>query len=86
MCFCGNVVELVEQHKILNDDDFIQLNDSEIENKQMKTKPINVYIEKKIIDEFEAQPLTIVDVAVGDIDGKKVGMLFIKKNLDVYGL
>jgi hypothetical protein len=86
MSFCGNVVELVEEYKLLNDDDFIRLNDSEIENRQIKTKHINVYIEKKIIHEFEAKTLTIVDAAIGDIEGKKVGMLFIKKNSDVYGL
>lgn len=84
-CFCGNFVELVEKHKILDDDDFIKLKDSEIENQQIKASQIDVYIEKQIILELEENPLTIVDVAVGEVKGEKIGMLFIKKDSNVYG-
>ena len=86
MSFCGNFVELVKEHKLLDDDDFIKLKNSEIENRQFETAPIDVYIEKQIILELEEKPLTIVDVAVGEVKGEEVGMLFIKKDLNVYGL
>ena len=85
MSLCGNFVELVEKFKLLDDDDFVKLKDTEIENEQFKTEHIEVYIEKLIIPELEEKPLTIVDVAVGEVKGKKVGLLFIKKNANVYG-
>jgi len=85
MSLCGNFVELVEKFKLLDDDDFVKLKDTEIENEQFKTEHIEVYIEKLIIPELEEKPLTIVDVAVGEVKGKKVGLLFIKKNSNVYG-
>jgi len=85
MSLCGNFVELVEKFKLLEDDDFIKLKDTDIENEQFKDEHIEVYIEKLIIPELEEKSLTIVDVAVGDVEGKKVGFLFIKKNSNVYG-
>jgi len=85
MSLCGNFVELVEKIKLLDDDDFIKLKDTEIENEQFKVEHIEVYIEKLIIPELEEKPLTIVDVAVGEVKGKKVGLLFIKKNANTYG-
>jgi hypothetical protein len=86
MRFCGNFVELVEEHEILEDTDFIRLSNSEIENQQFKTASIDVYIEKQIILELEEKPLTLVDVALGEVKGEKLGMLFIKKDSNVYGL
>ena len=71
--------------KLLDDDDFVKLKDTEIENEQFKAEHIDIYIEKLIIPELEEKPLTIVDVAVGEVKGKKVGLLFIKKNSNVYG-
>ncbi len=85
MSLCGNFVELVEKFKLLDDNDFVKLKDTEIENEQFKVEHIEVYIEKLIIPELEEKPLTIVDVAVGEVKGKKVGLLFIKKNSNVYG-
>jgi len=85
MSLCGNFVELVEKFKLLDDDDFVKLKDTDIENEQFKVEHIEVYIEKLIIPELEEKPLTIVDVAVGEVKGKKVGLLFIKKNANVYG-
>ncbi len=85
MSLCGNFVELVEKFKLLDDDDFVKLKDNDIENEQFKVEHIEVYIEKLIIPELEEKPLTIVDVAVGEVKGKKVGLLFIKKNANVYG-
>ncbi len=85
MSLCGNFVELVEKFKLLDDNDFVKLNDTNIENEQFKAEHIEVYIEKNIIPELEEKPLTIVDAAVGEVKGKKVGVLFIKKNSNVYG-
>ena len=85
MSLCGNFVELVEKFKLLDDDDFVKLKDTEIENEQFKVEHIEVYIEKLIIPELEEKPLTIVDAAVGEVNGKEVGLLFIKKNSNVYG-
>ena len=85
MAFCGNYVELVENFKILDDEDFIKLKDSDIENEQLKTEKIDVYVEKIIIPELEEKPLTIIDAAIGEVKGKKVGVLFIKKSSNVYG-
>ena len=85
MSLCGNFVELVEKFELLDDNDFVKLKDHNIENEQFKDEQIEVYIEKLIIPELEEKSLTIVDVAVGDVEGKKVGFLFIKKNSNVYG-
>ena len=85
MSLCGNFVELVEKFELLDDDDFVKLKDADIENEQFNTDHIEVYIEKKIVSELEEKPLTIVDVAVGEVNGKKVGLLFIKKKSNVYG-
>ncbi|MHA1460490.1 MAG: hypothetical protein ACTSO8_03330 [Promethearchaeota archaeon] len=85
MSLCGNFVELVEKFKLLDDDDFVKLKDTDIENEQFKVEHIEVYIEKLIIPELEEKQLTIVDAAIGEVKGKKVGLLFIKKNSNVYG-
>ena len=85
MSLCGNFVELVEKFKLLDDDEFAQLKDTDIGNEQLKAKHIEVYIEKLIIPELEEKPLTIVDAVVGEVKGKKVGLLFIKKKSNVYG-
>jgi len=85
MSLCGNFVELVEKFKLLDDDDFVKLKDTNIANEQFKAENIEVYIEKLIIPELEEKPLTIVDAAIGEVKGKKVGLLFIKKKSNVYG-
>ena len=86
MRFCGNVVELVEEYKILDDAEFVRLKNTEIENQQIQSAYIEVYVEKEIIPELEKKPLTIIDVAVGEAGGERIGMLFIKKDSNVYGL
>ncbi|TKJ25454.1 MAG: hypothetical protein CEE42_07560 [Promethearchaeota archaeon Loki_b31] len=85
MCFCGNFVELVEKYKLLDDHDFVEWKDIDIENENFKDQLVEVYIEKEIIPELEKKPLIIVDAAIGEVEGKKVGLLFIKKNSNVYG-
>jgi len=51
MSLCGNFVELVEKFKLLDDDDFVKLKDTDIDTDQLKTEHIEVYIEKLIIPE-----------------------------------
>jgi hypothetical protein len=80
MAFCGNVVELVEKFKIIEEkSDFIQWREI------VGDPQVEVYIETGIISEFTDMDLILIDVAVGQINGEKIGMLFIKKQNDVYG-
>ena len=85
MSFCGNVVELVEKYKVVNDNDFIKWKDTNINEQLTDSFKIEVYVEKKIISELEERPLIIIDAAIGELKGNKVGMLFMKKNSNVYG-
>lgn len=85
MSFCGNVVELVEKYKVYNDDDFIRWKDTNIYENIDDYLEIEVYIEKKIISELEEKPLIIIDAAIGEVNGNKVGILFMKKNSNLYG-
>ena len=80
MAFCGNVVELVKKFKIIEEKgDFIQWKEI------MGDSQVEVYIETNLIPEFKDMDLLLIDVAIGQIDGEKIGMLFIKKQNDVYG-
>jgi len=72
MSFCDNVVELEWKHTNI----YENLNTS---------LEIEVYIEKKIISQLEKKPLIIIDAAIGDVSGNKVGILFMKKDSKVYG-
>ena len=86
MVFCGNVVELVEKKKVIKDEDFIQWRDTNInEIFNYDEIIIEVFIEKTIIPELELKPLILIDIATSQINGKRIGMLFIKKNSNVYG-
>lgn len=85
MSFCGNVVELVEKYKVYNDDDFIEWKDTNVYENINNCLEIEVYIEKKIIPQLEKKPLIIIDAAIGDVSGNKVGILFMKKDSNVYG-
>ena len=80
MAFCGNVLELVEKHKVLDDkEEFIQYD--EIEG----SPSIEVFFENKIISEFMEKDLMLIDMAIGELNGEQIGLLFIKKEKDVYG-
>ncbi|MFX0041299.1 MAG: hypothetical protein ACFE8L_00165 [Candidatus Hodarchaeota archaeon] len=46
---------------------------------------INVFIEKNLLPELELKDQILIDVAIGEVKGVKIGMLFIKKSQDVYG-
>jgi len=80
MAFCGNVIELVEKYKVLDEkDDFIQW-------KEIEGNPnIEVYIENDLISEFLEKELILIEVAIGELNGEQIGLLFIKKQEDVYG-
>ena len=78
--FCGNVVELVEKHKVLDEFiKFIPWNDDNI------FKDVEIYIEETIIPELTKEERIIIDVAIGEVKGEKFGMFFIKKSENVYG-
>jgi len=78
--FCGNVIELIERYKILEDSgDFVSW--KEIEN----NPDIEVFIEKSVISDLEEKEKVIIDAVVGDTIHGPIGMLFIKNEKDVYG-
>ena len=81
MACCGNMLELVEKQKILDEEEnFVKWTDFG-EN----FEDVEVYIEKVIIPELIDQEFIIIDAAVGKLqNGEKFGMLFIKKDNDVY--
>ena len=81
MACCGNILELVEKHKILDEEEnFVKWTDFG-EN----FEDVEVYIEKVIIPELIDQDFIIIDAAVGKLQNdEKFGMLFIKKDDDVY--
>ena len=74
------MVELVEKHKVLDDSiKFIPWNDDN------KYNDVEIYIEESIIPELTNEALITIDVAIGLIKGEKFGLLFIKKDPNVYG-
>ncbi|MFX0071393.1 MAG: hypothetical protein ACFFAO_09920 [Candidatus Hermodarchaeota archaeon] len=80
MAFCGNVVELVEKHKIYDDkEEFIEWTEFKDQSN------VKVFIENNILPELLEKDFILIDVAVGEVDGNKVGLFFIKKREDVYG-
>ena len=81
MAVCGNILELVEKHKILNEEEnFVKWTDF-----KGKIDKIEVYIEKEIIPELINQEFILIDAAVGKLqNGEKFGLLFIKKDDNVY--
>ena len=80
MAFCGDVLELVEKYKVQEDyPEFVRW--TEVEGQPN----VELYIEKDIIPEMEKKNLILIDVVVGEVNGKQVGMLFMKKTSNVYG-
>lgn len=81
--FCGNVLELVEKYKILDQaEEFIRWSGNDYDPK------IEFYVEKNIISELEKEKENnlLIDAAVGDLmNGSKMGMLFLRKKAEVYG-
>jgi hypothetical protein len=85
MSFCGNFVEMVDKSKVDRDTDFILWEDTNLDENEFRKDEIEVYIEKSIIPELEEKSLIIIDAAQGELDNRTVGVLFIKKESDVYG-
>jgi hypothetical protein len=85
MSFCGNFVEMVEKHKVDFDTDFILWLDTNLDEEKSQKGEIEVYIERSIIPELEEKSLVIIDAAKGEVSNKTVGVLFIKKDSNVYG-
>lgn len=80
MTFCGNVLELIERERITESPfEFVRWRDI------INNGDIDVYIEKSIIPELSQKEEMIIDAAIGEINGKRIGMLFIKKDQNVYG-
>jgi hypothetical protein len=85
MSFCGNFVEMVEKHKVDEDMDFILWSDTNLDDDKFQNAEIEVYIENSIIPELEEKSMVIIDAAKGEVSNKTVGILFIKKESNVYG-
>ena len=85
MSFCGNFVEMVEKHKVEKDSDFILWSDTNLDELKFKESEIEVYIENSIISELEEKSMVIIDAAKGEVKNRTVGVLFIKKESNVYG-
>lgn len=85
MAVCGNFVELIEAHKVRDDDDFILWNSNQYEDHDASLD-FEVYIENKIVEELSHKQLLLIDAAIGKVEGKEVGMLFIKSDKDKYGI
>lgn len=84
MAFCGNVLELVEKQKVLDDsEEFFHWN--EIEGVSSEYPDIDVYIESSLIPELMEKKFLLIDAVVGEVKGGKIGLLFLKKENDVYG-
>lgn len=80
MAFCGNVVELVPKHKVLRDKKgFTKWEDLE------DNYGVEVFLENEVIPEFQKKSEVLIDAALGQVDGRKMGMLFIQKGSNVYG-
>ena len=81
MDICGNILELVEKHKILSE----AVNFTKWTEFEENFDKFEVYIEKVIIPELINQQLILIDAAVGKLqNGEKFGLLFIKKDDNVY--
>ncbi len=87
MTFCGNIVELIEKKKVYRDSDFVLWENTNINENFDNARGIEVYIEKNLVKELMNQkPIIIIDAAIGKTkQGDQIGMLFIKKNKNVYG-
>ena len=84
LSFCGNVLELVEKQKIHDDSEFIQW--TEFEEISLDYPNVEVYIEKELLPELNQKNLILIDAVIGKGgDGETFGLLFMKKEKDVYG-
>ena len=71
----------MEKHKILNEEE----NFTKWTEFKGNLNKIEVYIEKVILPELKNQQFILIDAAVGKLqNGEKFGLLFIKKEDNVY--
>ena len=86
MAFCGNVIELIEMHKILDDkEDFIKWTEFDNISSSVGAK-LQVYIEKNELNELMKKNIIVIDALIGETkNNEKIGLLFIKKDNNVYG-
>lgn len=85
MTFCGNLVELIEKKKVYKDSDFLRWENTNLTQILRDKVDIEVYIEKQLINELNEKPMVIIDAAIGQTGEGEIGMLFIKKEQNVYG-
>ena len=86
MAFCGNVVDLVEKHKVLDDkEEFVKW--KKFDGITHNDSNLQVYIEKCIIPEFKIKDFIKIDLLTYNTleSGEQVALLFIKKEDNVYG-
>jgi len=75
----------VDKHKVEYDSDFILWPETNLDEIKFKESEIEVYIENSIISELEEKSMIIIDAAKGELKNRTVGVLFIKKESNVYG-
>jgi len=86
MAFCGNVIELVEKHKILDDkEEFIKWTEFDNISSSVSAN-LQVYIEKNELNELLKKNVIVIDAIIAENkNNEKIGLLFIKKENNVYG-
>ena len=74
-------MELVEKKELFDGSlEFVKWTDFEEDSR------VEVYIEKSIVPELEEKDRILIDAAIGEVNNKKIAMLFIKReNPDMYG-
>ena len=86
MAFCGNVVDLVEKHKVLDDkEEFVKW--KRFDGINPDDSNLQVYIEKSIVPEFKTKDIVKIDKFSYNCmeSGEQLTLLFIKHDNDVYG-
>ena len=85
MAFCGNAIELVELHKILDDkEEFIKW--TEFDSISSVGANLQVYIEKNELNDLKKKNRIVIDAYIAETKtSEKIGLLFIKKENNVYG-
>ena len=83
--FCGNVLELINKSKLLDEmDEFVEWQD--VEDNVGGEVQVEVFIEKSILPEL-SNPEFLIDGAIGTMSNdRKMGMLLLRDpSKDVYG-
>ena len=86
MAFCGNVVDLVEKHKVLDDkEEFVKW--KRFDGITPDDSNLQVYIEKSIIPDFKTRDSLRIELITYKTaeSAEQVSLLFIKNDNNVYG-